>query len=71
MEVKVFTQAGGVFELAQPMPRDVVIGDGFDVYAGCNKTIADCRDKFNNVINYRGEPYVPGSDYLTTYPNAK
>lgn len=28
---------------------------------GCNKWITDCK-KYNNILNYYGEPYVPDSD---------
>ncbi|WP_341818742.1 phage BR0599 family protein [Wolbachia endosymbiont (group B) of Ennomos erosarius] len=29
-------------------------------FAGCNKTFPTCRSKFNNTVNFRGEPYIPG-----------
>lgn len=29
------------------------------MYAGCNHTIETCRGKYNNVINYGGQPYIP------------
>lgn len=38
---------------------------------GCDRRIATCRDRFGNAINFRGEPYLPGSDLLTRYPGAK
>ncbi len=34
------------------------INDEYEIYAGCDKTIATCKNKFNNVINFRGEPYI-------------
>ena len=33
-------------------------GDEYEIYAGCDKTLATCKEKFNNVINFRGEPYI-------------
>jgi uncharacterized phage protein (TIGR02218 family) len=39
----------------------VTIGDDCDVIASCNKTEADCS-KFNNRINFGGEPKIPGLD---------
>jgi uncharacterized phage protein (TIGR02218 family) len=30
------------------------------LYPGCSHTIADCRDKFNNLINFGGFPWIPG-----------
>jgi uncharacterized phage protein (TIGR02218 family) len=28
-------------------------------YAGCNRTIQQCTDKFDNAINYGGMPFIP------------
>lgn len=35
------------------------VGDSFTAYAGCMKTVDACNLKFNNLVNYRGFPYVP------------
>lgn len=45
-------------------PFEVMAGDTFTVYPGCDKTITTCATKFGNVLNFRGEPYVPGTDAL-------
>jgi len=34
-------------------------GDTFNVAFGCDHTQATCQSKFNNLINFRGFPYVP------------
>ena len=36
----------------------ISIGDKYEIYAGCDKTINTCKEKFNNVINFGGEPYI-------------
>ena len=63
MEVHSYTQAPNPrrMNLYLPPPSPITIGDAFTVYAGCNKLITTCRDKFGNVVNFRGEPYVPGA----------
>ena len=66
MEVRSF--ASGTITLQQPMPYEVVVSDTFTVYPGCDKSVAKCRDTYNNIINFRGEPYVPGIDALTKGP---
>lgn len=71
MEVKDFDAANDRFTLVEAMPYDVQVGDTFDVYPGCDKSLSTCINTFNNVINFRGEPYIPGSDYLATYPDVK
>lgn len=34
-------------------------GDTFKAYAGCQRTVADCRNKFSNLANYRGFDKIP------------
>lgn len=62
--------AGGVLELLTPMQQDLAVGDTLTALAGCRKRRADCRDKFANVINFQGEPDMPGVDALTAAPDA-
>ena len=64
MEVKEFASTQVV--LALPMGKSIQAGDGFDIIAGCDKTRETCQGKFSNIINFRGEPDVPGTDKLLT-----
>lgn len=57
-EVKTF--ASGAITLHLPMPYAVQTGDAFTITVGCNKSLATCRDKFSNVVNFRGFPHLPG-----------
>ena len=74
MEIRDFVE-GAVsqsIELFLNMPFDVTVGDTARVYRGCQKrALADCRDIFANIINFRGEPYLPGQDLLIRYPDAR
>ena len=36
----------------------IEVGDSYEIFAGCNKTLSVCKNKFNNVLNFRGEPYI-------------
>jgi len=65
LSVKVKTFAAGVFTLSLPMLLTVAVGNTFSVVAGCQKRLEDCRDKFNNILNFQGEPHLPGIDALT------
>lgn len=56
-----------VIELWQAMPEPVAQGDSFIVTAGCDKRFATCRSKFNNIINFRGFPHIPGNDFVMRY----
>ncbi len=71
MEIKFHVNNGAEvsFELWETMPFDIVVGDTFSVTAGCDKSLATCRDRFNNVPNFRGFPYIPGNDAVTSYAN--
>lgn len=62
MEVRDFS--AGRFSLFLPMPNPVMLGDGFTVSAGCDKQIDTCIARFNNAVNFRGEPHVPGTDKI-------
>lgn len=46
--------------------------DGLNLRAciimGCDKSISTCSNRFQNSVNFRGEPYLPGNDLLTRYP---
>lgn len=66
VEVKSF--AGGVFTLFDAMPAAIDVGDRYSVHAGCDKRFATCKTKFANVLNFRGEPFVPGPDSMLDYP---
>lgn len=54
--------AGQVFTLL-PCKMPVQQGDTGNIVRGCPKTLAACQG-YGNVPNYRGEPYVPGTEGL-------
>lgn len=59
MEVKSFIFGGSV-SLFLPMPFAIAASDTFTITKGCDKSLATCRDTFDNVINFRGFPHLPG-----------
>lgn len=40
------------------------IGDRIKLLAGCDKSVGNCRLKFNNFLNFRGFPHLPQEDWL-------
>jgi len=54
--------------LWQAPGRPVAAGDRFRVVAGCDKQVGTCRVKFDNLLNFRGFPLIPGDDWVTAYP---
>ena len=64
--VKVKDFAAGTFTFALPTMLESVVGDSYTAVAGCRKRLAeDCKAKFDNVLNFQGEPHLPGLDALT------
>lgn len=61
-EVKLFAE--GVVTLALPMPFPIETGDAYSMVQGCDKTFHTCVNRYNNAVNFRGEPHVPGLDKM-------
>ena len=50
---------GSTFVLNAPLIMPPAVNDAFIVYAGCDRTLATCKGKFNNGDNFMGEPFTP------------
>lgn len=55
---------GALLTLALPMPYPIAIGDTYSLQQGCDKTLATCIARYENALNFRGEPHVPGLDRM-------
>lgn len=76
MEMEIYSFAAGVFVLTLPLPFNPTVGMNYSAIPGCRKRherggmfpsgISDCRDKYNNVINFQGEPpsMFPGNNRI-------
>lgn len=56
--------------LREPATFEIAPGTRLELGEGCDRLFATCRDRFQNVANFRGEPHLPGMDLLTRYPGA-
>lgn len=67
-EIRRHTKSGGAdrIELWQPLATPLSIGDQLSVIAGCDKAFASCQAKFDNTVNFRGFPHIPGNGFVTT-----
>lgn len=45
--------------LAAPLGATPAAGDTFKIFPGCNRTRETCQNKFNNLIHFRGYPWIP------------
>jgi uncharacterized phage protein (TIGR02218 family) len=62
--------AGGArrIELWQGLGAEIAPGDLLRLEPGCDKREETCRLKFDNFLNFRGFPHLPGEDWLAVFP---
>ena len=58
-------QDGALFSLRYKIPG-LSIGEIITVFAGCDNRILTCFEKFNNVSQFLGFPYIPWDNPVTT-----
>lgn len=58
-DIRWITRSYGNFLHLQMPFAGLEIGDTISTYPGCDKMPETCRDKFDNLANYLGMPYVP------------
>jgi len=68
-EVKQHRLADGIATIGlwAPLPAALTPGDAFTIAAGCDKAFTTCRDRFANLVNFRGFPFMPGNDFTLGY----
>ena len=64
LPVEIFSISGSTVKLFEPLVAAPGIGDALTVKEGCDRTRATCKARFNNVLEFRGYPEVPGSDQV-------
>lgn len=58
----------GNIQLYEQMPNDIQVGDTFSLSPGCDKTLATCRDRYDNILNFRGAGVlVPGRNKVSVF----
>lgn len=61
---------GRVVELWQALGAEIAVGDRVRFEAGYDGRLETARLKFNNVVNFRGFPHIPGEDWMMAYPSS-
>ena len=67
-DIKDYTAVNQIITLQINTEFDIEIGDTFDVYYGCDKNASTCKSPFDNLLNFGGFPFIPGSDYAYITP---
>jgi uncharacterized phage protein (TIGR02218 family) len=63
--VREYLSASDQFTFALPAPFTITPGDTYVAIVGCRKrAFEDCRDKFDNIVNFGGEPHKARVDFL-------
>ena len=70
LEEAIAASAGATVTLRRAPAHPVAAGTLVEVVEGCDGRLATCAERFGNVANFRGEPFLPGIDLLTRYPGA-
>lgn len=68
ISMQVESYASNVITLMEPMPYAFAVADTLNAYAGCDRRFATCDDRFDNIVNFRGFPHIPGMDKAMTIP---
>lgn len=58
-QYEVLKHAGNIITIGAGEAVEVRPNDSFTLFPGCDKTLGTCIDKFNNAVNFRGEPFIP------------
>ena len=64
-QIESYDESSGVVAMIEPVAYDIEAGDTFRIRPDCDKTMADCK-KYGNLLNMKGEPYIPVGDGLET-----
>lgn len=57
-----------IIEVWEYLRHPIDLGDIVRVSAGCDKKQSTCKNKFSNILNFRGFPQMPGDDWALSYP---
>ena len=53
-----------IISLMLEFPYQINVGDEFIITPGCDKQFSTCCERYNNAVNFRGEPTLPGMDEI-------
>ena len=67
LPLTVLSANGGWLTLDQPLHPAIKIGTPAELREGCDHTLTTCAGRFDNAVNFRGEPFLPGNDLLARY----
>lgn len=64
-QVEAYSNVSGTIVLMEPLVFAASVGDRYEIRRDCNKSPSHCI-AYKNIINYKGEPFIPTGDGLET-----
>ncbi len=59
--------SGDWLTLDRPISDNLASGTPAELREGCDHVFETCSTRFDNAVNFRGEPFLPGNDLLSRY----
>lgn len=68
-DVKTYVNSGGTATVAlwDQAVSDIQVGDTFTLVASWPRTADEHKERYGNLIDFRGFPHMPGKDIITVY----
>ena len=63
----ILDSAGSWLVLDRPLIEGIDVGVPAELRMGCDHTLGTYASRFDNAVNFRGEPFLPGNDLLARY----
>lgn len=61
---KILEHSEGLIMLDKVIADNIRHNESVLLIAGCDKKFVTCCNKFNNAVNFRGEPLIPDEDFI-------
>ncbi|MBA2467043.1 MAG: DUF2163 domain-containing protein [Sphingomonas sp.] len=68
LATRILAVDGNMIRVRDLAREPIAAGCRVEVREGCDKRFATCTSRFDNAVNFRGEPHLPGNDLLTRFP---
>ncbi len=63
-KARIITHFRSSIEINKSISEEIKNYHDIVLIAGCDKKFITCCNKFNNAVNFRGEPFIPKHDFL-------
>lgn len=67
LETMILSSFASTVEVREPPPFLPESGTMLELTEGCDRRFSTCCTRFDNALNFRGEPHLPGNDLLARY----